>query len=673
MDWGDAAWGDYDNDGDLDILVAGNGEAYHKTKIYRNDNGDFSDINIDLLGVFGASVDWGDYDNDGDLDILLTGTYLEGFSMVNATKIFRNDTGVFSEDITNLFPGIGDGSAVWGDYDMDGYPDILMAGSHLTRIYHNNGDGTFSELFSDMRNVYFSTAAWADIDNDGDLDVFIAGASENGNVTLIYINDHGTFKESETYLPGMSDCSVAFGDYDQDGGMDLFICGTLVDYGPSLSKLYHNNYIQKNNVPDPPDFALAYNLGDYTVFSWNNASDPETPETGLTYNLRVGTTPGGSEIMSPMSSATGQRLVVDEGNVGHNHIWKIKGLENGQTYYWSVQAVDPGSRGSVFSEELSVRRFIAHSIRGEVFTNDETPVTKARVTAYLVNARGLALDYFSYYLDGSNAYNIFSFPEGEVIIGVYPDTTEYPGYLPTYYGDTDFYPAASRIHLDEDRTDINIMMIPKPLVLSGTVNVGGSLTMDQGKKSKTVTLTRGKAAEGSTAVGDVWVYLFNSAGEIISSDVTDSLGAFRFDSIPAGHYSFYADYMGHAMDAANDSLLLDQENHTYKIAAYVSDTTISYTVSDVTAVEDHIRVSGITVWPNPVQEALFVRFDRTDDREVTVRITGMDGSIRKSLHYGSVPAGAVMSIPVSDLPPGVYILSVDGQKTIYRTRIIKVR
>ena len=669
----DVAWGDYDNDGDLDIFINGYDyiERKYVTRILQNNGGAFTDVEFPVEKLNYGSIDLADFDRDGDLDVLLTGFH-RGERTYQLTAIFRNDNGVFTQT-DNSFPVLAynsHASAVWGDYDADGYPDILMGGNLLAKIFHNNGNGTFTDIQADLPSVSNAEAAWLDIDSDGDLDAFLAGKNTN---PAFYMNDNGTFRKADIYLPLLYSATIAFGDYDQDGGMDLFLCGRESSNGSYVSHIYHNTFEQKNHAPEPPETTTAYNQGDYTVFRWTNGSDPETPETGLTYNLRIGTTPGGSEIMSPMSSAAGRRLVVSEGNAGHNHIWKIRGLEEGATYYWSVQAVDAGFRGSNFSEEMQVRRFTAHSIRGAVYTPLETPVTKARVTAYLVNAQGVSRESFSYYLDGSNGYNIFSFPEGVVIVGVYPDTSEYPGYLPTFYGNTDYYPEAERIMLDEDKTDINIMLVPAPVVMTGTVNAGGTLGMAQGKKSRTVTLTSGEAVEESSAVGDVWVYLFNSDGEIASSDVTDSLGAFSFDNIPTGHYSFYADYMGYAMDAANDSLLLDQEHHTYKIAAYVSDTTISYSISDVTAVDDPRRTAGITVYPNPVEEDLYLRFDRPQERPVTVRVTGMDGSVRKSLHFATVPADAVVVLPAGDLPPGIYILSVEGEKTVYRTRIVKIR
>ncbi len=67
------AWGDYDNDGDLDILLTGDTGTEIISRVYRNDGETFADISAPLPGVKLGSVAWGDYDNDGDLDVLLSG------------------------------------------------------------------------------------------------------------------------------------------------------------------------------------------------------------------------------------------------------------------------------------------------------------------------------------------------------------------------------------------------------------------------------------------------------------------------------------------------------------------------------------------------------------------------------------------------------------------------
>jgi hypothetical protein len=86
---------------------------------------------------------------------------------------------------------------------------------------------------------------------------------------------------------------------------------------------------------------------------WQPASDNQTASAGLTYNIRMGTTPGGGEIVSPMADpATGYRRIVAQGNVFHNTSWPIKNLQPG-TYFWSVQAIDNNFSGSPFAPERS--------------------------------------------------------------------------------------------------------------------------------------------------------------------------------------------------------------------------------------------------------------------------------------------------------------------------------
>ena len=134
------AWGDYDNDGDPDILLTGrDGYGNSVSRLYRNDSGHFTDIAAGLTDVGESSVAWGDYDNDGDLDILLTGTQ-DGFGSGAVTEIYRNDGGNFT-DIGVGLPAVFYGSVAWGDYDGDDDLDILFSGYTgerlVTEIYRN--------------------------------------------------------------------------------------------------------------------------------------------------------------------------------------------------------------------------------------------------------------------------------------------------------------------------------------------------------------------------------------------------------------------------------------------------------------------------------------------------------------------------------------------------------
>lgn len=407
------AWGDYDNDGDLDILLAGwtkdafRTDAPRATKIYRNDNGRFAEIMANLLGVGGGTVDWGDYDNDGDLDVLLTGLARD---IGAATKIYRNDSGDHFVDINAPLEPAFRSAAVWGDYDNDGDLDILLAGeargAHygpITKIYQNN-DGRFVDIGARLTGVYNCAAAWGDYDNDGDLDFLLSGFPFSGaEKTQIYRNDNGRFTDIGVALATVNEGTLAWGDYDNDGDLDVLLSRTSRIYkndgksfteisaslplspigttnfgrGGSISwgdydndrdldllftdfcgilacsKIYRNDTPKPNHVPVPPS-GLVHIVSAYSAtLRWGQASDQETVSPGLTYNLRVGVTPGGGEIVSPMSEAsTGYRRVHKSGNMGHAKQWKIANLPAGK-YYWSVQAIDPAYAGSVFAPEKS--------------------------------------------------------------------------------------------------------------------------------------------------------------------------------------------------------------------------------------------------------------------------------------------------------------------------------
>ncbi|KPA09735.1 hypothetical protein MHK_010062, partial [Candidatus Magnetomorum sp. HK-1] len=222
------AYGDYDNDGDLDILLTGDTGSSKIAKVYRNTGGMFSeDTGLSLTGVIDSSVAFGDYDNDGDLDILITG--FPGSSYI--AKIYRNTGGMFSEDTGINLTGVRDSSVAFGDYDNDGDLDILLTGYsdsvRIAKVYRNTG-GLFSEDTGiNFTGVSVSSVAFGDYDNDGDLDILLTGDTGSSKIAKVYRNTGGSFSEdTDINLTGVSYSSVAFGDYDNDGDLDILLTGT---------------------------------------------------------------------------------------------------------------------------------------------------------------------------------------------------------------------------------------------------------------------------------------------------------------------------------------------------------------------------------------------------------------------------------------------------------------
>ncbi len=203
------AWGDYDNDGYLDLILTGiDTTSTRISSIYRNNHdGTFVDSGAVLPGVSNSAVAWGDYDNDGYLDFILTGT-TDGTASGAISSIYHNDhAGTFS-DSGAVLPGVRNGSVAWGDFDNDGYLDFVLAGAtadggYITRIYHNKHDGTFDDIGAGLPGVINGAAVWGDYDNDGRLDIALAGyIGGSTNITRIYHNNgDGTFAGMDINLP----------------------------------------------------------------------------------------------------------------------------------------------------------------------------------------------------------------------------------------------------------------------------------------------------------------------------------------------------------------------------------------------------------------------------------------------------------------------------------------
>ncbi|MHC4944950.1 MAG: CRTAC1 family protein [Planctomycetota bacterium] len=238
---GRPAFGDYDGDGDPDLLLSG-------SRLFMNNGrGKFKEVTQEA-GLEKADGDggiFGDYDNDGDLDIYVV-VNRAGFR----EKLFRNDGRQGFKDVSEEAGYPSDvaptRAAVFGDVNRDGYLDLFLANGtgegdqereeYFDTLLLNDGRGGFKDAteeagISEAPRLCGQGAVMADYDNDGDLDIYVANSKLGSNV--LWVNSgKGRFEEEAGALglAGREDSgrygnssSAAFGDVDGDGDLDLFV------------------------------------------------------------------------------------------------------------------------------------------------------------------------------------------------------------------------------------------------------------------------------------------------------------------------------------------------------------------------------------------------------------------------------------------------------------------
>lgn len=351
------AWGDYNNDGKLDLLITGVSSSGITSRLYKNNgNETFTEQpQISLIPVAQGSTAWADYNKDGYSDLLITGT--SGFLRTEAKLYLNNGDNTFSEQTNIRLTGVYNSSVAWGDYDSDGYLDILLTGYNgnipISKIYRNNRNNSFTEQSHlELIGVQNGSVAWGDYDNDGLIDCMLTGTTSDGSqIFKIYRNNgNNTFTDlKDISIPGIRIGAIALADFDNDNDLDILLTGYTGSN--ALTKIYQNNCHIINNRPNPPNFLNISIHGSDVYFTWNHGFDVETPEQALNYNLVIGTVSNEINILSPMSNInSGQRNIISLGNAFQDTFYVIKNLKPG-AYYWSVQALDNSYLGSNFSNE----------------------------------------------------------------------------------------------------------------------------------------------------------------------------------------------------------------------------------------------------------------------------------------------------------------------------------
>ena len=294
---------DLENDGDLDILAIGDrqqiwllvNQLADTDSLWFKDESEETGIAHFEEAYYDASM--ADYDNDGKLDIFLAGLAADAWTPSLLLRSTAPEGGPLSyedqAESAGIFSLLGMNIATgsWADYDNDGDLDLLTATTSTWPLflYRNEQDGTFTEV-SEQVGLGESIgscrgAAWADYDNDGDLDLYIARASYDlqpgMDISQLWRNDDGFFHEVESaQFVGRTFRGVGWGDYDNDGDLDLHLAeegrddvllrndgnDTFVDVASSIG-------LTKVESPDGWGMLDILDRGGQTWADWDNDGD----------------------------------------------------------------------------------------------------------------------------------------------------------------------------------------------------------------------------------------------------------------------------------------------------------------------------------------------------------------------------------------------------------------
>ena len=205
------SWGDYDADGDYDLAIMGedrNGDT--QTLIYENEAGTLKERqDFEISGAVRGDLAWGDYDSDGDLDLLVSGAET---SEVLRSRIYINDNG--SLTLLRNLDEVEHSAVAWGDADNDGDLDLVLQGqkkdaTSLTRVYFNDGQAGF-DAGIELAGLHNGEVAWADYDVDGDLDLAVSGVDDRVPVLRLYRNEgRGQLSVANLPLTGIQSSDLA--------------------------------------------------------------------------------------------------------------------------------------------------------------------------------------------------------------------------------------------------------------------------------------------------------------------------------------------------------------------------------------------------------------------------------------------------------------------------------
>jgi len=346
---------DLNGDGYMDFVVVG---STLSTAIYDPTQQDYIKTVIQPTGMADDKVYCHDFDGDGDIDILATFSSFYNSSYSYTVLFTNNGNGSFTKLYEQTYD---DTNELWfsacQDLDGDGLYDLLALQGHITiRSYSIPLSKTF--CWGEYTGIQ-PQVVWLKGNANGSFAApQVLYDLEGENIYAFTLPDGAP----SSYRRGSMKVHLHAEDLEGNGTMRVWASGCInnmsivttnrtVDY----TVVYPIDPIGPNARPTAPAAPTAqYQDGMLTV-SWGHGADDKTAPADLTYALRIGSTPGGNDILAAHANADGSRRNVLDGNMGHSHSYSIDLRTYAPaTLYVAVQAIDAQHQGSLWSEETTV-------------------------------------------------------------------------------------------------------------------------------------------------------------------------------------------------------------------------------------------------------------------------------------------------------------------------------
>lgn len=376
---------DVDNDGRLDIILAGHQGEENYNVILRNESDNATSLSFKIMPydteylLREAIIQPADLNNDGLQDFVISAVVDGKEDQVRFTDVFMNNPDQYGHFIRL---GLGEkgadikrksnGTLQVADFNNDGWLDILLAGqgeassgeaTARQRIYANKKTEipSFSAISSELQTDIYTLSSSAnnsagiiDWNGDGYYDVMLGGTKSNVFCGMLYLNDgNGRLKRSIT-IPGALGASIIFPDYNGDGRKDFLLIGETKDKNYLSAEQYGDNAILCYNLLPPisrPEAPLNPSVSQQdgiVTLSWEM---PASAKQGFTYEVYIKDETGNLLCSTPSfigDTKDGIRKVNRPGRIGPRTEWTYRPSKPG-TYTWGVQTIDATYTGSTFA------------------------------------------------------------------------------------------------------------------------------------------------------------------------------------------------------------------------------------------------------------------------------------------------------------------------------------